>query len=133
MHESSLTALVHLFRQEFRGHQHRWVIFSPNRIPGIFLRREPKVRGHSMMSGVLNCEQIRQRIAKNELLVSRYHDANNVRRAAYDLRVGDDGIVVPGGGGDKNRLLAYPPGGACRTQNIVLAPGEVAFVASKER
>jgi len=87
------------------------------------------VTNTSPSSVVFNFEEIQQRLTDGELFVQGTWLASSIRRAGYDLRVGDEAIVVPKAPGDNQDVLSYPRGKK-RTQDIVLAPGQVAFLST---
>jgi len=90
------------------------------------------VTNTSPSSVVFNFEAIQQRLDHGELFVRGTWLASSIRRAGYDLRVGDEAIVVPKAPGDNQDVLSYPRGKK-RTQDIVLARGQVAFLSTMER
>jgi deoxycytidine triphosphate deaminase len=72
---------------------------------------------------------IAKRIDHGAIFDSASFSADNLRGAAYDLRLARDFLIIPDGRayGPKQALLEY---GA---DNLILEPGDVAFVASRER
>ena len=80
--------------------------------------------------GVLGYDEILKRLEDGEIFREGTWLKENIRAAAYDLRVADDFLVVP----DPD----YPQGrkyrkGEKRKDPIILNPGDVAFVSSQEK
>jgi deoxycytidine triphosphate deaminase len=79
---------------------------------------------------VLGTEAIKSRLSKQEIFQAGTWVDENIRAAAYDLRVAPDLMVIPEEG--------YPDGrrygrGERPARPVILKPGDVAFVSTAER
>ena len=82
------------------------------------------------MSAVLAHDEILQRLNEGQLFRNDSWDRQNIRAAAYDLRIANDFMIVP--------EPEYPSGrryrrGEKRDRPVILRPGEVAFFSTAER
>jgi deoxycytidine triphosphate deaminase len=83
------------------------------------------------LGSVLSYDEISRRLDQGEIFQSDSWSHENIRAAAYDLRMADDLLVIPdppefASGRRYNR-------GERRTKEVILKPGDVAFVSSLER
>jgi dCTP deaminase len=81
-------------------------------------------------SSILTSDRMLERLERGELLYPGTWTKDNIRAAAYDVRIADDFLIVPEDG--------YPHGrrykkGEHRTKPVILQPGEVAFLSTRER
>src|SRR6266849_2012023 len=80
---------------------------------------------------ILSYEEIKIRLLNEEIFRPGSWDIENIRSTAYDLRMADDLLVVP----DPPEFLTgrrYHRGDR-RTKEVILCPGDVAFVSTVER
>lgn len=80
---------------------------------------------------VLSYEEMKGRLLNGEIFRPGSWDLENIRSTAYDLRMADDLLVVPD-------PPEFPTGrryhrGEKRTKEVILYPGDVAFVSTVER
>lgn len=80
--------------------------------------------------GPLGYSELHRRLTAGEIFRQGTWHADNIRAAAYDLRMADDFMIVP----DKD----FPNGrrydrGTRRTDPVILRPGDVAFCSTRER
>jgi deoxycytidine triphosphate deaminase len=84
----------------------------------------------SPIGGVLGSEEIRRRLDAGEIFRPDSWTPDNIRAAAYDLRIASDLLIVPDPELPRGRRYDR---GDYRTRPAVLKPGDVAFVSTKER
>lgn len=80
---------------------------------------------------ILDREGILERLHRGQIFLTGSWDTSCLRASAYDLRMSEDLIVVPEGN-------KYPTGrfykrGERRTTDVILHPGDVAFVSTLEK
>jgi|HubBroStandDraft_4_1064222.scaffolds.fasta_scaffold34126_4 deoxycytidine triphosphate deaminase len=81
-------------------------------------------------SAVLAHDEILKRLKSGQLFGSNSWDLNNIRAAAYDLRIADDLMIIPERGNPLGKRYGR---GEKRERPVVLRPGEVAFFSTAER
>lgn len=79
---------------------------------------------------VLNGEQILHELEAGRIFRDGTWDTSCIRASGYDLRMANDLILVPDPPNSRGR---YYPRGRHRHSEVILEPGDVAFVSSLER
>jgi deoxycytidine triphosphate deaminase len=82
------------------------------------------------IGGVLGSDEISRRLEAGELFRPDSWTPDNIRAAAYDLRIANDLLIVPDPEQPRGRRYDR---GEYRTRPAVLKPGDVAFVSTRER
>lgn len=81
--------------------------------------------------GTLSGDEIRKRLDQGEIFLPGTWSPENIRVAAYDLRMADDLLVVPDPPEfTQGRIYKR---GERRVKEVILHPGDVAFASSLER
>lgn len=92
-------------------------------------RHPPPLSGRPPTMSALGAGAIRQRLTQGEIFRSGSWSEDNVRGAAYDLRVAEDFLIVPDSVGGH---VHYSRGDKC-SRPVILDPGAVALVSTVER
>jgi len=79
---------------------------------------------------ILAQSELQERLDRGEIFRPGSWDPANIRAAAYDLRVAEDFLIVPEKGYKLGRRYQK---GERRRRPVVLSPGEVAFLSTKEK
>ncbi|MEQ8327792.1 MAG: hypothetical protein RIE84_14315 [Parvibaculum sp.] len=81
-------------------------------------------------TSILSKEAMLAHLRDKKIFVEGSWDEDCVRSSAYDIRMADDLILVPDLPHSKSR---YFPRGTRRVREVILEPGDVAFISSAER
>lgn len=81
-------------------------------------------------SVVMSRDRLQERLERGEIFAPGTWTIENLRNAAYDVRVADDFLIVPDHDYPKGRKYKK---GEHRKKPIILQPGEVAFLSTRER
>ncbi|MFL5386958.1 MAG: dCTP deaminase domain-containing protein [Longimicrobiaceae bacterium] len=80
---------------------------------------------------ILSGSEIRRRLSQGEIFNGGTWDERRIRNAGYDLLVAKDLLIVPDANHPRGRK--YRRGKECADDEVVLKPGEVAFLSTHER
>lgn len=83
------------------------------------------------VGGLLTSQSLRRELCSGNVFDVTTLNEANIRESCYDLTLANDLLVVPAKPGS-DQVIAYAAGEE-RTREVVLAPGDTAFVATKER
>ncbi len=83
-------------------------------------------RGH-----ILDSDEILERLHQGEIFLEGSWSSSCLRAASYDLRMSEDLLVVPGG--EKYPTGRFYKRGERRLTDVILHPGDVAFVSTTEK